>query len=224
MEKKLLLIIGSPNVSNSTSEVLGDYILEQLQQKSVVTYKIKVNKIFKEEGGMEKLITAVNNADVIIFSSPLYVDSLPANVIRTMEIISENRKMIEVVNKQTMYAICNCGFVEAKQNHTALAIYRCFAIEAGFAWGGGLALGGGGAIAGRPLDKLGGMVRNLIKALNLVSEAIFEGKSVPEEAVELIEKPMSPTWLYLLFGNLGWIRQARKNGVHSKINDSPYKI
>lgn len=130
---------------------------------------------------------------------------------------------MEKAKKQFMLAICQSGFPEAHQNQTALAICRCFSREAGFTWAGGLALGGGGAINGQPLEKLGGMMRNVRKALDLAAGALAAGSPVPEEACALIRKPLVPGWIYLLMGNLMWKMQARKNGSSKKMNDRPYE-
>lgn len=65
-------------------------------------------------------------------------------------------------------AIANCGFPEANQNRFALAICEQFALETGIQWVGGLALGMGGNISGKSFDKLGSMVANVKKSLDLV--------------------------------------------------------
>jgi len=44
-----------------------------------------------------------------------------------------------------------------------------------------------------------------------VSKAISRGGNIPEEAKTLFAKPLIPRWMYLLFGNLGWRMQMRKN-------------
>jgi len=223
MTRKALLLVGSPKPGKSTSEAIGEYLLEKLLQKGLETQKIKINQALKSDGGGEKLISAVNGCDILVLSCPLYIDSAPAIVVKAMEIIAGGRKEQERPNRQVMLAICNSGFPEAHQNHLALAIYRCFAKETGFEWAGGLALGGGGAIDGRPLASLAGMVRNVVKSLDLTASAIVEGKSVPEEAIKLMAKPFVPGWLYVLVGQFNWKGQAKKYGAHKKLNDRPYK-
>ena len=119
-------------------------------------------------------------------------------------------------------AVMNNGFPEAVHSHTALGIARQFALETGHEWLGGLALGMGGAIDGKPLAKKGRMVRNLSKALDLSAAALDRGQPVPAEAVDLMARPLMPTWLYTAVGNWGWKRQAKKNGVREKIMVRPY--
>ena len=106
----------------------------------------------------------------------------------------------------------NCGFPEAAHNATALAICKRFAAEAGFEWAGGLALGMGEAIGGRPLEKTGGMLRNVRKALEMSAAALAEGQPLPEKAARLMAAPLVPRWLYMLIGNLRWRRQAKNTG------------
>lgn len=222
MNRKALLLVGSPKPGNSSSESLGDYLLEKLQLAGVEIEKIKINQVINSEAGKAKLIADTNTCDILIFSCPLYIDSTPASVIKAMEIIAREGNGRGTPTRRVMLAICNSGFPEAHQNHTALAIYRCFAKEAGFEWAGGLALGGGGSIDGRPLKSLGGMVRNIIKSLDLTAAAIIEGESIPEQAVKLMAKPIVPNWLYMLFGNLLWRGQAKQYGTQKKLNDRPY--
>ncbi|ACL70113.1 hypothetical protein [Halothermothrix orenii] len=120
-------------------------------------------------------------------------------------------------------AIANCGFPEANQNRFALAICEQFALETGIQWVGGLALGMGGNISGKSFDKLGSMVTNVKKSLDLVSESIIKDEEIPEKAIEYMAKPlMSSKRLYTFMGNMSWRIQALKNKVYSKLNNKPF--
>lgn len=223
----ILLLIGSPKVKQSNSEALSDYLLQQLIKKGAATQKMIIRHTLQEDGGMDKLLSAVNACDVLILSFPLYVDSLPSSVIKVMEAIADQQQGSHISpphgRDQALMAICNCGFPEAKHNNTALAICRCFAKSTGFQWLGGLLMGSGEVIGGKPLANLGGMVRNQVKALDMAAEAITQGKHLPEEAVDLFKKPLVPRWLFLCCGYFGWRRQARENGVLKRIREQPYK-
>jgi len=116
----------------------------------------------------------------------------------------------------------NCGFPESQHNNTAISICRCFAGEANFEWAGGLALGGGEAISGRPLLKVKGMARNVIKSLELAAIGLAAGKSIPAEAIDLMAKPLIPGRLYTIIGNVGWRRRAKKHNAHKCLKDRPY--
>ena len=144
--KCFLLLVGSPRGKKSTSESLGNYLLEQLREMGLETEKIWIYPSIKSQEKSSDLISAVDRFDTVIFASPLYVDSLPAPVTETMELIVNHRKTTKMTKKQQLLAISNCGFPEAHHNDTALAIYRLFATESGFEWAGGLALGMGAAM------------------------------------------------------------------------------
>jgi multimeric flavodoxin WrbA len=220
MSRNILLLIGSAKKEQSNSESLGTYLVEKLQQKGFEAETLFVHRAVKDA---DKFIEAVDKADLIILASPLYVDSLPYSVIKGMEQIAEYRKNQASDKKQSFAAIINCGFPEAHQNNTAIAICRRFAKEAGFNWAGGLRLGGGEAIGGKPLAGLGFMVRNVMKSLDIVAQDIADGKPISEKAVQLMAKPLMPRWLYCLIGDIMTKKHAKEHGVHKNLSDCPYQ-
>jgi multimeric flavodoxin WrbA len=222
-QKRALVLIGSPKGPRSTSESLGTYLLNGLKEKSCDTEKVYIYPSVKFDKGQEDLLSAVDRSDILILVFPLYVDSLPSLVIEAMEVIAAHRKKITHPKKQIFAAITNCGFPEALQTDTALAICRRFAVETGMEWFGGLGLGMGGAIDRKPLEKLGFMTRNVRKSLDLAASALASDAAIPQEAVDLMSKRLMPAWVYLWFGNMGWKRHAKKNRVLEKIDDQPYQ-
>jgi len=104
----------------------------------------------------------------------------------------------------------------------AVDIVRIFAGKAGFHWAGALAMGMGGAVGGRPLEKAGGLLRNVVKALDLAAASLASGKDIPENASALMGKPLMARGLYTLAANLGMKNEARKHGVKKRIYDRPY--
>ena len=121
------------------------------------------------------------------------MDGLPYLVTQALERIAAHRPgETDYAGVPLFLAIANCGFPEAQHNETALAICEQFAAAAGFRWAGGLALGEGGAINGQPLAKAGGMVHNVVAALDLAAAALAEGEPVPAEAIALMARPFIP--------------------------------
>ncbi len=220
--KNVLLLIGSPKATRSTSESLGTYLLDKIREQEVETEKILVATAIKTEQGIEGLLKALDCSDLVILAFPLYIDSLPYPVIRALELIADHRSKTGMPGKKRLVAICNCGFPEAEHTDTALAMCRQFARETGIEWAGGLGLGSGGAIDGRDLNKRGGMVKNVRRSLDIAAGALCQGVAVPEEAIKLMSERLMPVWLYLLIGGSGWKRLARKNGVIDKIDGQPY--
>jgi hypothetical protein len=138
-----------------------------------------------------------------------------------MELVAAERKQAKPEEK-LFVAIVNCGFPEALHTQTCLAICRRFASETGLKWAGGLGLGGGEAVAGRALQQAGGLVRNVKRSLKLTSESLAEGGTVPQRAVELMAKPLIPSWLYRWIGHRRWKSAAKHHGVQDKLLDRPF--
>lgn len=222
--RQALLLVGSPRGSKSTSESLGTYLLNRLGEQGVETETVRLYSALKSGEGQEEMFSAIERADLLILACPLYVDGPPSAAVKAMELIARHRKASPEPKTQRLLAISNCGFPEANHNDTALAIYRCFAQEAGLEWAGGLALGGGPVVQGRALQKAGRMARNVTKSLDLAATALVEGQSVPQEVVDVMAKPLIPAWMYWLMGGLGWKIQARKQGVQGRLDARPHQV
>jgi len=219
-EERILLLVGSPKApGKSVSEALGAYVIEKMEASGWSSETIFIRTTLQSDKGRTTLLEAVEETDLIILSFPLYVDSLPAFVIRAMELIAGHSS-----EKATRFAaISQCGFPEAQHNNVAIAICQRFALAASLEWVGGLALGMSGAVSGKRLTEQGGMVRNIIKSLDLTVEALVENKPVPDEAIRLMAKPLIPKIMYTAMGNLGWRQQAKRYGARKKLRDRPYQ-
>jgi multimeric flavodoxin WrbA len=215
------LLVGSPRGPSSTSNSLGTFFLERLQQNGVTTEKKYICQCLGSDENRAALLRLVDESDLIILAFPLYVDSLHSQVIETLELIAEHEKTKHEVGKKSFVAIANSGFPGAQHNDTALAVCRLFAKQAGFNWAGGLAMGGGGMIAGVPLAEMGGQARNQKKALEIAAEALARGEPIPEDAVVLMSKLGFPRRLYLWMGNRGWKQEAKKHISVKKMYDQP---
>ncbi|MHA2393136.1 MAG: NAD(P)H-dependent oxidoreductase [Promethearchaeota archaeon] len=220
-DKKALLLIGSPKGENSTSASLGNYLISKLEEFGMKIEKGFIHRLVNREEKIRSLYEMIDRADLIILSFPLYVDSLPAPVIKAMELIKDEIDKLEIKKSKNFIAISNNGFPEASQNATALKICRIFAEECGFIWKGGIPLGGGGAINGVPLLEKAGMLRNFISGLDITAQALKDDQEIPQEALDLISKKLIPRFMYRVFGNLGWRMQSRKYR-EKKIRNKPY--
>ncbi len=219
------LFVGSSRGPKSTSHTLGTYLLERLEARGINTDKIFILPSLSSEQGIRNLLKAAAESDIIILAAPLFADSLPSPVVKTFELICEDVSKKADRKRRSMIAISNCGFPEARHSSTSLAISRRFALACGFHWAGGLALGGGGAIGRKPLAEAGGFAKNVRKSLSLTAEALAKGADIPEEAVNLMSKPLMPNWLYLQFSAnplLVWYR-LKKHGVKESAWSRPYR-
>lgn len=221
--RRSLLLVGSPRArSKSTSESLGSYLLEELERGGVSSTVVMLKRAVSSPEGMAELLERFTHADLVLLSCPVYVDSLPAPVIRTMEHIHTYRKSRP--GSSTLFAaIVQCGFPETRHTEVALAICRRFAKESELDWLGGLGLGGGEAFGGQPMQRTGMLGRNARRALRLAAAALAKGEQIPPEAVNLMAKPLLPPWLYRWIGNRGWRRKARRFGTQDRLMARPYQ-
>jgi multimeric flavodoxin WrbA len=218
-----LLLIGSPRGKKSTSQALGSYLLQQLSAIGLTTDTHYLYPALNSLQGIQVLLEAVDRHDLIVLAAPLYIDSLPGPVMRALELIAAHRA--EKPGQAVFSAIINCGFPEAKQCEPALAICAAFALRAGLAWAGGLALGGGaGVVNGAPLVDLGWRARTIRRSLELSAACLVAGKTIPEEAIRLMEKKRIPNWLLFLASDVGWRQKSRKFGAEKLLRTQPYKM
>jgi len=220
---RALLLVGSPRMAKSTSETLGGYLLERLGAQGLETEKLYVQRELRSADKLDALVAAVAQADLVVLAAPLYVDNLPAPVIRVLEVLAQGLDGHSRRQGQRLLAISNSGFPEAQHNDTALAVYQRFARETGFVWAGGLALGAGEAVKNQSLENGAGMVRNVVKALDMAAASLARGETVPREAEDLMRQPMMPAGMYRTMGNLGWRLQARQHGMQRKLRQRVWK-
>jgi len=220
--QRALLLVGSPKTRKSTSNSLGSYMFEQLRERSIQTETIYLHTVLRSPAKMQALLEAVEKADLVTLAFPLYVDSLPAPVIEAFERITAHRKMHKPTRRQIFAAIANCGFPEAYQCNTALAICEVFAKQAGFKWAGGLALGGGGMVSGYPLAEGGGKTILMRQALEQAAEGLVQEGAIPQAAREGLAKPIIPHWVYWLISFQRWVIDAKSYKALKFLWRKPY--
>jgi hypothetical protein len=221
--RKVLLLYGSAKGAKSTSGSLGDYILSRLPDDDIEKESLHIGKALRSDERWTKLVLAVDSADTIILSYPLYWDGLPSHVVQAVERLREHRKASPTSKPQLFVAMVNNGFPEPWHNEVSLRICRRFADETGFEWGGGLNVGGGAAIGGKSMEDSGGMTIKLREALDLAAEPIGSGEPIPKEIEELVANPLYPAWINTTLGGFGWRSQARKNKVKGSLKARPYE-
>jgi hypothetical protein len=223
LSPQAVLLVGSPRGSESTSNSLGSYLLDKLENAGYTNSKYNLQSSLHQPEKEAALLSAVAESDIVVLAFPLYVDSPPAPVINVLEKIAQQRKKVAAIKPQKLLAIVNNGFPQSIQNATAIKICQQFAVETNFEWLCGLSLGGGGAINGVPLSEVGGYAKNIRKALDLTAESLLSNQPVPETAMQLISKPLVPKSLFLFFGNRSWKRLAKQFGAEKKLYDKPAK-
>lgn len=217
----VLILIGSPKGRNSASFRLGSKLAEGLREHGAAVSDRMVTHELRSEEGTTRLLDAVDGSDLVVLAFPLYVDSLPAPLTQLLERIAGRRGRIAPAGTPRLAVIVQCGFPESHQCDTAVGICRLFSERTGMRWAGALAMGMGGSLGG-DFKKLPGGGRNILRALEMASQSLANGGDVPGEATTLFARPLMPRWLYLLFGNLGWRMDIRKNRARRPLTYRPY--
>ncbi|HVP23594.1 MAG TPA: hypothetical protein VMS77_06750 [Conexivisphaerales archaeon] len=218
------ILVGSMRGRISTSDSLGSFLADKLEGRGVACEKAYLAQCLGSDEKSALLLGLVDRADLVVLAFPLYVDSLPSQAIRALELIAEHEKGSANPSGKSFVGIVNSGFPEARQNDYALAVCQSFARQVGFRWAGGLALGGGGMVGGRPLAEGGGGVRNQRAALEMAADSLARGEVIPEKATSLMSKLGIPRWLYLWMGNRRWHFEARSHGVSAELRDRPAEV
>ncbi|HMK95872.1 MAG TPA: NAD(P)H-dependent oxidoreductase [Candidatus Limnocylindrales bacterium] len=225
--KTVLLLNGSPKCEKSNSRQIGKFLSAKLEEKGLKPEEAFIARLIKSPQGTEKLSKLVDQADIVVFTTPLYVDSIPSFTIKAMEMIRDHRVVEPQVEKPLLVAVMNCGFPEKEHMEIALKIIKNFAEEASLRWGGAVSVAMGEALNGEPLSESGGMTRNLTKGLSLAAASLAEGQPIPLEAEELTSKSFLPLFLaksmLRVFGKRMWNNQAKGNGDKPDMYARPYE-
>jgi hypothetical protein len=216
---KAMLLIGSPRGWKSNSHSLGAYLMGRLEDSRVETSTWLTKEILSSSREQE-FLEEFDDTDILVLVFPLYIDSLPAMNIRLMKTIAEHRS--SAGDRKRFMAIVNSGFPESQQCEMALNICRLFAKEANMEWMGGLALGGGMMIGAKPIKELGGMGKNIVKALDKTSTELANDRPVPMEAKRAMGAPIVPRSMFKMFGNRGWKKIGKNNGL-DRLDHTPYR-
>ena len=207
-----LLLIGSPKPGASAARSFGEAVIGRLAARGAQARTARVTPAFRSPDAMERLMTDIEWADLVLLSSPVYVDTLPAPVMRLLETWGRRAGVHGPADSHSvrLAALVQCGFPEAQ--HCALAIDVCeeFCRESGVGWAGALAFGCGGALSGRTPER--SPLAKAVPALDEAADALASGRAIPEEARRVVGRQFAPTWAYTLFGGLIWWWIARKRG------------
>ncbi|XOF34021.1 MAG: flavodoxin family protein [Candidatus Electrothrix sp. YB6] len=229
-KRRALLITGSPKSnSSSTSSILGEFLLKELNRRGIIVDSLTLKKDLLHNEGQRNLNAAVEKADMILIAFPLYFDTLPFLVTKALEVIASHRENITGEKDKFFLALLNNGLTESYQNAVALAICRNFAVECNMVWAGGLAIGiGEGLINGRSLTGFrgfGGFKRPplfyVTRSLKLTAAALAAGQPVPEKAMHLMARQPVPfissdRWRSFVIKKVKKIlkKEAEKNGLN----------
>jgi len=105
---RAVLLVGSAKpAGTSTSEVLGRYLCARLAERGVATTVLFVGRSPASHADRQ-LLAALADANLFVLATPVYVDSLPYLVTRTLEYVSQSAPKWRA--PCAFAALTNCGF------------------------------------------------------------------------------------------------------------------
>ncbi|MCG3224426.1 MAG: hypothetical protein H7647_08165 [Candidatus Heimdallarchaeota archaeon] len=241
MNKQLTFLMCSPRGDKSASHSIGSYLVSLFEEKEIVVKTFGVYKTLRNQEKTEEMIKSVDDSDIVLISSPLYIDQAPYVTIKLMDIISEASQQGKLSNKtRHLFAISNAGFLEYYHNSLVLKIYEQFAKKNDLIWAGGLPIGAAGTYVTYPIPEFLKMLEQLpeddyrqeiynkpTKILDSVIRSsvnhLSKGEIVPKDDLQKLEFIPMPLEAYVKGGNSSWPEAAKQFGAEDKLRDKPYE-
>ena len=148
---KTVFINGSPKKRFSVSNYFG-----KLQSMFIRGQNVFLR--LRTKNDHKKIFEQIINADIVIFSIPLYVDCVPSHILSFLREMESFCKEYKIELK--IYAIANNGFIEGKQNATLFRVMENFCTRSNLLWCGGIGIGGG-------------VMFNALKVVLMIESGIF---------------------------------------------------
>lgn len=143
--KQINLMIGSPKGKKSSSQELGVNFTDYFKERGAGVTRYDIGSF--EQMGAEEFFMLMN-CDILVLSTPLYVNSLPAPVISLLENIQKWKQIHSSEAEQIIFlGIINSGFPEPEHCAAAVKILEIFANKSKFKYAGCMPIGAGSMIA-----------------------------------------------------------------------------
>lgn len=214
---KVILLNGSPRGEKSNSQVMLRWLIEGYGRELPLYY-------LHRESLHPQAIKATLEADIIFLILPLYVDSMPGQVMKFFEELEKHR---EELRGRSIGTIIHSGFPEGSHSFILREILEGVFEELGLDCL-GIAIRGGSEGTRLMPDLL---QRRSIKAIREIGRALSQERPWPESALRDLSHPLTlsrrrklamkmESWLGL--SNLYWNRQLKANGVLKNSFARPY--
>ena len=190
------------NCSYKASDSNTQFFLELLKEKldgEIRTVPLK--KVLS--GGFAEFLGELVAAEAFVIGAPLYVDGLPAQAVKLLELLLEGNKT--PLDRKPVYVVSNLGFYEGAQICNLFDIVRNWCVRMGMTYGGGIAVGAGPMIRatkGLPLHQ------DMEKGLHRLADHIRSGAAMDN----YYAKTVIPRAVYLQAAHMSFRKTLKKNG------------
>ena len=202
---KVLFLNASMRSENGNSARLEQKLALYLAEKAEL---VALKQYLKRPS---ELLDRMEKASTIVICTPLYVDGLPAQLIRFMETAEREYRG----SSKRIYVLANMGLYESKQLVNLFGAVRQWCSKMQYSYCGGLGVSAGELI-GVLMEHLPftfGPTKTIAKGMGTLAEAIKKSAAIGELYAEPYGFPRS---LYIFIANINWNRTAKKNGISPK--------
>lgn len=194
---KTVLLNCSLRGENANSKKLLDVVEGRLEGDvtgiDLVSYRNKT----------DELVDIMMSAEKLVFGMPLYVDGLPAQVVRLMELLEKRG-----ISDKKVYVVANMGFFESKQLENLMSMVKDWCKACGIDYCGGTAVGAGGMMGSVIKYGSNGPGKIVYDSLVTLSEKIDKS----EKASDIYTSTNKyPRFLYYIAANSGMKRGMKQN-------------
>lgn len=190
------------NCSYKASDSNTQFFLELLKEK--LDGEIRIVPLKRVlSGGFTEFLQELEAAEAFVIGAPLYVDGLPAQAVKLLELLLESDKA--PLDRKPVYVVSNLGFYEGEQICNLFDIVRNWCTRMDMTYGGGIAIGAGPMIRatkGLPLH------RDIEKGLHRLADHIRSGAAM----ANYYAKTVIPRAVYLQAAHMSFRKTLKKNG------------
>ena len=190
------------NCSYKASDSNTQFFLELLEEKlGEETRILPLKQVLG--GGFADFLGELEAAQSLVIGAPLYVDGLPAQAVKLLEMLLEYDKT--PLTGKPVYVVSNLGFYEGEQICNLFDITANWCARMGMTYGGCIAVGAGPMIRmtkGLPLHQ------HMTKGLQTLADHIRRGKAMDN----YYARTRIPRFVYLQAAHISFRRTLKKNG------------
>lgn len=188
--ERIMILNGSPRAPKSNSRQYAG-IFSQYCRKETAYFNITAKN-------HEQLCMEAEKYSDMLIVFPLYADALPVTLLNFLKTLETNPPH----NKPVISVLVNCGFLEYRQNETAVSMMQLFCKQNGYRFGSVLMLGSGEAILGTPFRFIAK------RAIRKLAESVAEKRYTTLHA----SMPM-PKRLFIMAADRYWTNYGKRYGI-----------
>jgi hypothetical protein len=208
--KKIFLINASPRLKG-TSFVLLQMCQGFLEGKG---HQIKMVYLYQSLNNMDILFKAVEDADILVFSGPCYVNTYPADTIAFLEKLSAYKELLQ---GKSLYGMIQGGMPYVHTHESGLRVLEIFCKKCNMFYKGGFVMGLGAMLDGQPVTKLPNS-KTVIRQLNIFFECISRDEESSRQIYDKAQLKL-PGFIYRIMAkkmNQAIDKDLKNRGLISK--------